>query len=180
MRILCLRFLPCTSSECLDWTQITGMRREDATKKTPTDPMPMGAIHEENWYEWVRQLTPLINSCKPDAKKKWTPTSVIDGGPKNQPGGWTLCPPQPVVLLMQTRCQGKESPHWPVQHPRSVRAKGWIGYVLPQHTLPAGHLTIGAGWLNRKKPPVTAALSCWGLKPMAGPQKPCRGAPRSK
>jgi hypothetical protein len=20
-------------------------------KKTPTDPMPMGAIHEENWYE---------------------------------------------------------------------------------------------------------------------------------
>jgi hypothetical protein len=32
-------------------------------------------------------LTPLINSCKPDAKKKGTPTSVIDGGPKNQPVG---------------------------------------------------------------------------------------------
>jgi hypothetical protein len=35
MRILCLRFLPCTSSECLDWTQITGMRGEDAIRKKP-------------------------------------------------------------------------------------------------------------------------------------------------
>jgi len=31
---------------------------------------------------------------------------------------------------------------------------------------------------KKEKPPVTAALSCWGLKPMAGLQKPCRGAPK--
>jgi len=35
----------------------------------------------------------------------------------------------------------RKCPHWPVQLPRPVRAKGWIGYVLPQHTLPAEHLT---------------------------------------
>jgi len=29
-----------------------------------------------------------------------------------------------------------------------------------------------------EEPPATAALSCWGLKPMAGPLKPCRGAPK--
>ena len=30
-----MRFLPCVSSECLDWTQITGMRGKYATKKHP-------------------------------------------------------------------------------------------------------------------------------------------------
>jgi len=74
----------------------------------------------------------------------------------------------------------KEPPLTNRQKASEGEEKKWIGYGLPQHTLPAGPLTIGAGWLNRKKPPVTAALSCWGLKPMAGPQKPCRGAPRTK
>ena len=35
----------------------------------------------------------------------------------------------------------KESPHWPVQHPRPVRAKGLAGYVDLKHTLTAAHIT---------------------------------------
>jgi len=46
-------------------------------------------------------------------------------------------------------------------------------------TLPISNLPQMNGLPNKKeKPPVTAALSCWGLKPMAGLQKPCRGAPK--
>jgi hypothetical protein len=49
--IMCRRFLAVLLQKVLNWIQITGIRGADATKKTPTDPMPMGAIHEENWYE---------------------------------------------------------------------------------------------------------------------------------
>ena len=35
----------------------------------------------------------------------------------------------------------KENPHWPVQHPRPVRAKGSAGYVHLKHTLTAAQLS---------------------------------------
>jgi hypothetical protein len=39
-------------------------------KKTPIDPMPMGTETETSEFA---MLTTLINSCKPDAKKKESP-----------------------------------------------------------------------------------------------------------
>jgi hypothetical protein len=48
---MCRRLFVVLLQKVLNWIQITGIRGADATKKTPTDPMPMGAIHEENWYE---------------------------------------------------------------------------------------------------------------------------------
>jgi len=35
-----------------------------------------------------------------------------------------------------------------------VRAKGWVGYVLPQHALPAKHLTIESRMNEQKKAPI--------------------------
>ena len=44
--IMCRRFFVVLLQKVLNWIQITGIRGTDATKKTPIDPMPMGATYE--------------------------------------------------------------------------------------------------------------------------------------
>jgi hypothetical protein len=41
----------CPSQHTLPAGHLTIECRMVEQKKTPIDPMPMGAIHEENWYE---------------------------------------------------------------------------------------------------------------------------------
>ena len=67
----------------------------------------------ESGFIWerggVEEKTPISQSPK------------TDRGYRNSTE-WTLCPRQPVVLRVQTRCQEKRNPHWPqVQGPMGAR-----------------------------------------------------------
>jgi hypothetical protein len=58
----------------------------------------------------------------------------------------------------------KEPPLTNRQKASEGEEKKWIGYGLPQHTLPAGHLTIECRMVEQKKPPATGALLAAGGK----------------
>jgi hypothetical protein len=47
----------------------------------------------------------------------------------------------------------KEPPLTNRQKASEGEEKKWIGYGLPQHTLPAGHLTIECRMVEQKKTP---------------------------
>ena len=52
------------------------MQTQCQKESTPTDPMPMG-VAARKYYVVSTMLTPLIILCKPDAKKRPPPRSLM-------------------------------------------------------------------------------------------------------
>ena len=75
MRVISWRFSVVLLQKVLNWIQITGIRGADATKKTPTDTMPMGGQKREMLKRVNLMLTPLFYYCIPDANEKSEPVT---------------------------------------------------------------------------------------------------------
>jgi hypothetical protein len=106
-----------------------------------------------------------------------TRRTAADGG-----NPWRYGAPTSYHGLTHANPMPRKSPHRPtLRRPMGARMVAYPAALGGKEVLPSINLPQMNGLPNKKeRPPATAALSCWGLKPMAGPLKPCRGAPRSR
>ena len=137
-------------------------------KKTPIDPMPMGAEQrdiEKSELSCSRQG--LINASPMPRKKEPPAAGALSYWGAGHRTGMAPCPkgsiPQVKFKIEKnpplTRCQKASE--------GNLRM-GKVG-VKP---LPTKHFTIECRMVEQKKPPATGALSCWGSGHRTG-KAPC-------